>query len=174
MTKGLSKRSRAPRIESLIQQARGGDTSAACSVGYAYDVGVGIRRNEREALRWYRRAYRDGSSTAANNISTIYRDRREFRRSFQWMTRAVRLGDGDAAVAVGYRAQYGIGTRKNIALARRIFRRAMRSKDITGYGREEAMYHMALTYLDEEKREQALPLLRRASVDRDYPEAQSC
>lgn len=50
-------------------------------MGYAYDVGVGIRRNEREALRWYRRAYRDGSSTAASNISTIYRDRREFRRS---------------------------------------------------------------------------------------------
>jgi hypothetical protein len=47
------------------------------------------------------------------------------------------------------------------------------SKNISQYGREEAMYHLAVQFLDEEKRQFAVPLLKRAAADDDFPEAAS-
>lgn len=81
------------------------------------------------------------------------------------------MRDGDAAVDVGYCYQYGIGARKNTAMAKRFLRRAIVSKDISQYGREEAMYHLAVQYIDEGKRQFAIPLLKRAAADDDFPEA---
>src|SRR5439155_13639259 len=104
----------------LLRAAVNGDTSAAFSLGYAYDVGLGTRRDKRQALRWYHRAYRAGSSTAASNVATVHRDDRNLRLAFQWWKRAVELGDGDAAVDAGYCYQYGIGTGPSIRVACRM------------------------------------------------------
>ncbi len=87
--------------------------------------------------------------------------------------RAVKMGDGDAAVRVGYCHQYGIGTRRNPLLARHMFRRALTSRDISDLGREEAMYHLAVSFVDEGNIRLALPLLKRAAKDEDYSEAMS-
>jgi TPR repeat protein len=81
------------------------------------------------------------------------------------------MGDGDAMVDAGYCYQYGIGVRKNIAVARRLYRRAIPVRDISMWGREEAFYHLAVSYLDADKPKLALPLLKRAAKDGDYPEA---
>jgi TPR repeat protein len=83
------------------------------------------------------------------------------------------MRDGDAAVDVGYCYQYGIGTRKNTASAKRMFRRAIASRDISLYIREEAMYHLAVQFIDEGNRQFAFPLLKRAAADDDFPEAAS-
>jgi len=66
-----------------------------------------------------------------------------------------------------------IGTRKDAANAKRMFRRAIASRDISRYGRKEAMYHLAVQYIHEEKRRLAFPLLKRATGDKDFPEAAS-
>jgi TPR repeat protein len=153
--------------------ANRGDRMAACSLGYAYDVGLGLRRNVVQAIQWYRRAARSGDSGAASNLATIYRDAGKARLAFQWWNRAAGMNDGDAAIDVGYCYQYGIGTRKNSINAKRMFRRAIASKDISQYGREEALYHLAVLLIDEENRQRAAPLLRRATADDDYPEAAS-
>ncbi len=155
----------------LREAARCGDATAAGSLGYAYDVGLGVRRNCDHAIHWYRKAARSGISGAASNLATVYRDAGNARLAFKWWKRSADMRDGDAAVDVGYCYQYGIGTRKNAAKAKRRFRRAIASKDITQVGREAAMYHLALQYVDEGKLRYALPLLKRATVDGDFPEA---
>src|SRR5439155_9492924 len=157
----------------LLRAAVNGDTSAAFSLGYAYDVGLGTRRDKRQALRWYRRACRAGRSTAALNIAIVHRDDRNLRLAFRWWRRAAELGDGDGAVDVGYCYQYGIGTRPRVRLACRMYKAALTSKIITASGREEAMYHLAVAYLDEGRAGLALPLLVRAAADGDFPEAES-
>jgi TPR repeat protein len=93
------------------------------------------------------------------------------RRAFAWWMRAAAMGDGDAMGDAGYCYQYGIGVRKNVATARRLYRRTIAARDISMWGREEALYHLAITYLDAGKPRLALPLLRRAAKDGDYPEA---
>jgi TPR repeat protein len=153
--------------------ANRGDSTAASSLGYAYDVGPGTKRNVAQAIRWYRRAARLGNSTAMSNLATVYRDAGKARLAFQWWKRASDMRDGDAAVDVGYCYQYGIGTRKNAANAKRMFRRAIASNEISQYGREEAMYHLAVQFIDKGNRRLAFPLLKGAIADDDFPEAAS-
>jgi TPR repeat protein len=155
------------------QAANRGDSTAASSLGYAYDIGLGTKRDIAQGIRWYRRAARSGDSTATYNLATVYRDVGKAALAFQWWERAADMRDGDAAVDVGYCYQYGIGIRKSTANAKRMFRRAIASKDISQYGREEAMYHLAVQFIDEGKRRFAVPLLKRAAADDDFPEAAS-
>jgi TPR repeat protein len=169
----LVRRNAAYAFRLLRRAAESGDENAAGSLGHAYDVGQGTKHNVAQAIRWYRRAARSGDSTATSNLATVYRDAGRARLAFQWWKRAADMHDGDAAVDAGYCYQYGIGTRKNTANAKRLFRRAIASKDITPYGREAAMYHLALQFIDEGKPDLALPLFKRATVDDDYPEAAS-
>jgi len=153
------------------EAARCGDSTAAGSLGYAYDIGLGIRRNRNQAIRWYRQAAKSGNSGAASNLATVFRDAGSAQLAFQWWKRSADMRDGDAAVDVGYCYQYGIGTRKNPAKAKLRFRRAIASKHVTQAGREAAMYHLALQYVDKGKLRYALPLLKLATVDDDFPEA---
>jgi TPR repeat protein len=81
------------------------------------------------------------------------------------------MGDSDAAVDVGYCYQCGIGVRKNAANAKDMFRYALASRNTSQYGREAAMYHLALQFIDEGRKAQAIPLLKRATIDDDFPEA---
>jgi TPR repeat protein len=151
--------------------AESGDSTAASSLGYAYDVGRGITQNKTEALRWYRRSVRLGNSAAASNASTVYRDRGQLVRAHRWMMRAAAMGNGDAAVDAGYDYLYGIGVRRSFTTARRFFHRALRVKYISSYGREEALYNLAIAHVDSGRPALAIPLLDRAGKDGDYPEA---
>jgi TPR repeat protein len=118
-------RRNAPYAFRLLRRAvESGDESAAGSLGYAYNVGQGTKRNVAQAIGWYRRAARSGDSTATSNLATVYRDAGKAGLAFQWWKRAADMRDGDAAVDVGYCYQYGIGTRKNTANAKRLFGRA--------------------------------------------------
>jgi TPR repeat protein len=85
--------------------------------------------------------------------------------------RAAAMGDGDAAVDAGYDYLYGIGVRRNIHSARLMFGRALRGKNISGYGREEALYNLAIAHVDNGRPSLAVPFLERACKDGDYPEA---
>lgn len=151
--------------------AEGGDPTAAGSLGYAYDVGQGIPGDKAVALKWYRRAARMGNTTAASNIATVYRDKGNLKRAHQWLLRTVEMGDGDAAVSAGYGYLYGIGVRRDVSAARRMFRRALKDSDTSPYGREEALYNLAIAHVDTGNPRRAIPFLERANQDGDYPEA---
>lgn len=73
--------------------ARAGDKGAQVNVGYFYDKGIGVRRDQSAALYWYKRAYRRGDASAATNIGTIWRDKHKPQRALSWFFRAVKLGD---------------------------------------------------------------------------------
>lgn len=160
-------------VRLLQSAAEGGDSTAAAILAYAYDVGHGIRRDVGLAIKWYHRAFRKGEIMAAANLATIYRDRGNLRLSHQWHLRARKMGDGDAAVDAGYDYLYGIGVRKDLRSARRMFQHALRSTFISQVGREEALYHLAVAEIDNGSPRLAVPLLRKANKDGDYPEAAS-
>jgi hypothetical protein len=83
------------------------------------------------------------------------------------------MGDGAAAVDAGYDYLYGVGIRRDVSIARRLFRRTLRSRYTSIYGREEALYNLAVAYVDAGTPVRAIPLLQRANTDGDYPEAAS-
>ena len=71
----------------------------------------------------------------------------------------------------GYGLLHGIGVRRSVVNARTLLRRAARSRDIFAYGRGEAQYLLAVSFLDAGRVKAAVPLLKRATADGDYPEA---
>lgn len=157
----------------FLQAASAGNGSAAHPLGYCFDVGVGVRRNSKLAMRWYLRAWRLGGATSAANIATVYRDRGLFAQAVRWWQRAVDAGVPEEAVEVGYCYQYGIGVRRNVRKAADCYRVAIRARNIIASEQEAAMYHLAILYLDgtPPKWAKAMTLLERASKDDDYPEA---
>lgn len=173
--KGRSLVRRNPRmaVAWFHEAASHGDANAMGSLAYAYDVGLGTQRDVDQAIRWYRRATDLGNAGAASNLATVYRDAGRARLAFQWWKRSEDMGDGNAAVDVGYCYQYGIGTKEDPASAKRMFKRAIASRNISQNGREEAMYHLAVQFIDEGQPGLALPLLKRACADDDFPEAKS-
>jgi TPR repeat protein len=85
----------------LLRAARRGETSAYVNLGYAYDLGRGVRRSKRKAVYWYRRAVALGDAAAAHNIATVYRDRGDSIRAAAWLQRAVSLGESGSNVLLG-------------------------------------------------------------------------
>ena len=118
--------------------ANRGTGAGMLSLGYFYDCGIGVRKNRALALKWYRRAYRQGSGAAASNIATMYRDEGRHRLEAQWYARAVRLKDGDAAVELAKLVLAGKGIRKSKSYASRLLKRARAARFITENGRDEA------------------------------------
>jgi len=171
--RSLVRRSAAYAVHLLRRAAAKGDPTAAGSLGYAYDVGQGIRRDTALALMWYRRAAQMGNTTAVTNIATVYRDQGNLRLAHRWLLRAKTMGDGDAAVTAGYGYLYAIGVRRDLRSARRMFRYALLARDTSPYGREEALYNLAIAHIDSGNRRRAIPLLNQANKDGDYPEAAS-
>ncbi len=77
----------------FLLAAKGGDKASQVNVGNFYSDGTGIRRNIPKALYWYRRAYRRGDASAANNIGIVWRDAGNQQRALSWFLRAVKLGN---------------------------------------------------------------------------------
>jgi TPR repeat protein len=121
----------------FLVAARLGDDGAQINAGYLYDVGLGVKRNRAEAMRWYKRAYRRGNRSAASNIATIFRDEGNVKRALSWFDRAIGLGDADANVEA---ARMLLREKGREAEATRYLKRALkaRSRDITQGGREDA------------------------------------
>ncbi len=84
----------------LLRCAKAGESGAQLNLGYMYDTGVGMKGNRAKAMYWYRRAYRNGCASAANNIGTIFRDEDEPETALAWFERAIRMGDDDAHLEI--------------------------------------------------------------------------
>ncbi len=84
----------------FLEAAKDGDNAAKLNVGYFYDQGLGTQQDLAAALYWYKKAYRSGDASAANNIGTIWRDKRNPKRALTWFRRAVRLGDHAANLEI--------------------------------------------------------------------------
>jgi TPR repeat protein len=121
-------------------------------------------------------AARAGDTTAELNIPVAYRDAGNMRRAFYWWKRCSDAGDGDACVDVGYCLHHGIGVRRDLPAAKRAYALAIAPELVTDWGREEAMYFLALAFLDKgataREKQKAKTLLLQANRDGDYPEAQ--
>lgn len=112
------------------------DDTAQLSTGFLYDHGIGVRRDPAQAMRWYRRAYRNGSTLAPMNLGLLHRDLGKRRAALQWFERALARGEREAAL---YIAQEHIELGR-YAVATRYLRTVVTAKknDVTEAGRAEA------------------------------------
>jgi hypothetical protein len=159
------------------RSAIAGNPSGQINLGVCLCVGRGLRRDDAEALRWFKRALRQNDLSAPSNIASVYRDRGDNRRAVFWYQRAVAAGDGDALVEVGLGYYTGVGVRRDPEHAVRCFRRAIASKAISQAGREDAMYHLGVALHEgrgiRQSNARAVRWLSQANKDGDHGEARN-
>jgi TPR repeat protein len=157
------------------KSAIGGNSVGQVHLGVCLCVGRGVRRNNTEALLWFKRAYSQNDLCAAGNIASTYRDLGNNRRAIFWYQRAVALGDGDALVEVGCAYYKGIGVKRDPKHAVLCFRQAIKSKMITQAGRENAMFHLGFAFHEgrgvKKSDARAIRWFSKANQDGDHAEA---
>jgi len=119
----------------FLAGAKAGNCSCQLNLGYFYQTGIGVRRNSSNALTWYERAYRQGDTSAANNIGTIWRDRRRPKQALLWFRRAVKLGDDSSNLEI---AKIFLKTNGNLRVAARLLGIVLKSSRVSEADTEEA------------------------------------
>lgn len=161
----------------FLRSANAGNPSGQIHLGVCLCAGRGVRRDDAEALRWFKRALVQSYPVAPNNIASVYADRGNNRRAMFWYRRAVASGDGDALVEVGRRHYAGVGVRRDPEQAVRCFHKAIASKNISQAGREDAMFHLGTAYHEgrgvKQSDARAVKWLSQANKDNDHAEARN-
>ena len=85
---------------SFLDAAKMGDEEAQVTVGYDYAYGVTGRVKVDEALRWWKRAYSQGSWAAAFNLGMFFRDAKKWAMALKWFERAIQAGDEDGLIEI--------------------------------------------------------------------------
>lgn len=110
-----SRGDKAAAFESYSKAARGQHMNAQFEVGWRYERGDGVARDDNAAIEWYVKAASLGHSTASNNIGAMIANGRvgdrDRARALAWYIRATGLGAGVAMgnIAAYYRNGYLVG-----------------------------------------------------------------
>lgn len=74
-----------------------GDANSQFNVGLMYEQGIGVGKDEKEAVAWYRKAAEQGNSNAQYNLAVLYENGRgtkvDFAKALQWYRKAAIQGD---------------------------------------------------------------------------------
>jgi hypothetical protein len=129
---------------------------------------------EKAYIRRYRRKWARGITWAANNIACAYRILGKYRLAFEWWQRGVEAGDESCHLETGYCYHHGTGVQRDLKAAEREYERCIAGYWVSEYEREEAMFHLATLKIamnGAKGRQAATRLLKKATLDNDYPQA---
>lgn len=88
----------------LLRRAENGDATAQNNLGYRYSNGIGVPKNNVEAIRWYRRAAEQGDATAQYNLGVHFQNgagvRRDNSEAEKWYKKAAEQGYESAQKAL--------------------------------------------------------------------------
>jgi TPR repeat protein len=118
--------------------AEAGDVSCQLDLGYFFDRGLHVKKDNKKAMHWYYQAYRQGDAGAANNIATLHRECGRTGRMIWWFRRAVAMGDHDALLELGKCYEAGIGLPKSPRQATLCYHRVLASDQVTQLSQERA------------------------------------
>jgi TonB family protein len=94
--------------------AEGGNSSAQASLGFMYETGRGVGKDEAEAAQWYRKAADKGSAFAQSSLGAMYANGRgglaqDDRQAVEWFRKAAEKGDALAQANLGIMYANGRG-----------------------------------------------------------------
>lgn len=117
---------------SYRQLARKGCPDSWFGLGRARQYGYGVKPNRAKAEKYYHRAAKLGHAEAQEALGCLYEfaKKPDYRRAHKWYARAAaqRSSDApDAAYRLGYLCEKGLGGKKDIQTAYRLYRRAAKN-----------------------------------------------
>lgn len=104
-------------FDMAFEAANKGDITAMSNLAFMYAKGIGVEKDELEAIQWYKRAGEQGHLTSQFNLGVIYAKGRgvnqDYGESFKWYKMAALQGDMMAESTLAMMYAKGIGTEKN-------------------------------------------------------------
>jgi hypothetical protein len=159
------------------RSAEHGYCSAQNTLGVILGDGYGVEKNVREALHWLKKAFRGGDTCCApNNVAMTYRENGHLREAVRWLTKIDSSHDDSPFIQLGIHSYWGKGVRIDHAAAVRLFRRAIRGKNLSECDRDDANFYLAIACLEgkgiKKSPSMARKHLERANRDNDHLAAQ--
>ena len=114
------------------QLAKKGCPDSWFGLGRARQYGYGVKPNREKAEKYYRRAAKLGHAEAQESLGCLYEfaEKPDYRRARKWYTRALKQHSSDtpdAAYRLGYLYEKGLGGKKDIQTACRLYRYAAKN-----------------------------------------------
>ena len=115
-SEGASDTARA-EFERIKQKAEHGDAMAQNRLGYRYQYGLGVEKDEFDAVYWYRKAANQGYAVAQYNLGLMYDFARGVDKNYEvavsWYRKAAAQGHAAAENNLGFMLETGQGCEKN-------------------------------------------------------------
>jgi uncharacterized protein len=148
------------------------------ALGNLLSTGDAVKRDTEAAIFWTKQAIKQGSSSAAFNLGTIYRDLAKPVVAFNWYYRAVKMGDLDALFQLGLCHLFGFGTKTDYQAAKECFNQILSDKagNICERTLEDAAYWSGIIHLlgiggTKKSFKKARMLFEKANKDDDHEQA---
>jgi TPR repeat protein len=129
----LSASAAAQDINELKTRAQQGDVNAQFDLGLKYQLGVGVKQDSVEAVRWYRKAAEQGDAHAQSNLGVMYRNGygvpKDYAEAARWYRKAADQGDIGGQTELGAMYLNGKGVPKNRSLALYWYNKAAKQGD---------------------------------------------
>jgi len=120
--------------------AEQGHIRAQVNLGFLTAGGLGVDRDEAEAIQWYLSAAEQGSRDALNNLGMLYHASGRFTEAVDFFRRAGDLGHADALAAYAFALDAGMGILADSAAALACYERA------ADLGASGAQYNLGVKY----------------------------
>lgn len=114
-----------------------GDAGCQLDLGWFYDYGLYVEQDKDTAFRWYHKAYKGNEIAGALNIGILCKERHEWKKTFWWFYRAVKMGDTETYYEIAKLYQAGHGVKKNIKKAITLYKKAYDSDYIAEHTEEQ-------------------------------------
>lgn len=107
----------------FLEGAEAGHKGCQNNLGVFYECGLGIKKNSKKALYWYKK---DGSSGAMGNIADFYYKQGNPTRAKTWYKKAIECGEKSAGLRIAKIYLNSKKNKHNINCAKKYLRMALK------------------------------------------------
>ena len=134
------------KIKELKELAEKGDSNSQYSLGLAYAIGDGVRKNYKNAIYWTQKSAEQGNADAQYNLGIAHHNgdgvKKSLSTAIRWWLKAGEQGHMNAQNDLGIAYAHGYGIEKNIKEAIEWWLKAGEQ------GHAEAQYNLGITYVN--------------------------
>ena len=116
--------------------AEQGDANVQFNLGVMYAEGQGVKQDDFEAVKWYRKAAEQGDANAQAYLGLAYTEgrgvRQDYTEAVKWFRKAAEQGHANAQAILGFSYLLGKGVQVNKSLAKEWFGKACDNGDQNG------------------------------------------
>ena len=103
----------------LVELAEGGNSEAQYQLGITYYIGDGVWPDNREAVKWYRKAAEQGHAKAQYKLGCAYSIgsgvKQDDKEAVKWFRKAAEQGNDEAQCDLGMAYLHGSGVKEDHA-----------------------------------------------------------